>query len=106
PPPPLPLGGHDAGYRPAFRGTSYHRDYYMRLDFPADPRDGSKAHSEDCRVRSVDGALANGAWELLAGPKDTMVEIEFERPDGRLSRRSFRRTVPVVERKHFAPTTQ
>lgn len=108
PPPPLPLAGKAPLYRAPLGVEIFHRDPYMRLEFPDEPRDGPRVHAEYCRIREIDGAVCSifSGWDLIYGPKDSRVEMEFERPDGRRIRRSFVRNIPVNPPKHFAPTTQ
>lgn len=108
PPPPLPMAGDDPLYRPQISAAWFHRDLYLRLEFPEQRDEAGRALVEDCRVVTIDGApFARGAaWDLLNGRQNTTVAIEVERPDGSRVKREMRRTQAVVPRKHWAPTTQ
>jgi C-terminal processing protease CtpA/Prc len=108
PPPPLALAGDQPLFRPALHFTPFHKDCYLRLEFPAEPPENGRPAAEDCRVIGVDGARVShgGGWGLLNGPRGSNVEIEFERPDGRRTTCTFERTVPVVPPEFFTTTTQ
>lgn len=112
PPPPIDLGGGEPMYRPAVGFAKFRRDYFVRVPVDADGRaekkDGTSGVQEYCRVLAIDGgAVSHGSgWTLLNGPKDSLVEIVAERPDGREITLHRARTEPVNPPRHFAPTTQ
>lgn len=108
PPPPLPLAGKEPLYRPKLARIGFQRDHYVRHTFEDEPGRDGKPLVEYCRLRQIDGALVThgSGWSLLNGHKDSEVELELERKDGRVFTIRLPRTEPVVPPKRYGPTSR
>ncbi|MBK8915938.1 MAG: hypothetical protein IPM64_15320 [Phycisphaerales bacterium] len=108
PPPPLPLAGKEPLYRPKLARIGFQRDHYVRHTFADEPGADGKPRVEYCRLRLIDGALVThgSGWSLLNGLKDSEVELELERKDGRSFSVRLKRTEPVVPPTRYGPTSR